>query len=65
MGMSYGGFLSLVFAAQVPDGIGKIITICPGVSFLKQRKSFFLKCIAAGLFPAEGYLNQLMVDMYA
>jgi pimeloyl-ACP methyl ester carboxylesterase len=65
MGMSYGGFLSLVFAAQVPEKIEKIITICPGASFQKQRKSFFLKCLAAGLFPSEGYLNQFMDEMCA
>jgi hypothetical protein len=53
MGMTYGGFLSLIFAAQVPDKIGKIITFCPDASFLKQRKSFFIKMPSCRPVPCK------------
>ena len=65
MGMSYGGFLAFVFAILVPEKINKLITICPGASLQKQKKSFFMKCLIGGLFPSENNINRLMDYMCA
>ena len=65
MGMSYGGFLAFVFAILVPEKINKLITICPGASLQKQKKSFFMKCLISGLFPTENNINRLMDYMCA
>ena len=65
MGMSYGGFLAFVFAILVPEKINKLITICPGASLQKQKKSFFMKCLISGLFPSVNNINRLMDYMCA
>lgn len=60
MGLSYGGFLAFLFAIQLPDRINKLVAISPGASLLPQRKSFFLRCLFAGIFPTAKNLNRLM-----
>ena len=36
-------------AILVPEKINKLITIYPGASLQKQKKSFFMKCLIGGL----------------
>lgn len=65
MGMSYGGFLALVFAILVPEKINRLITICPGASLQKQKKTFFMMNLMGGIFPSEKNINLLMDYMSA
>ncbi|WP_251551252.1 alpha/beta fold hydrolase [Neobacillus muris] len=60
LGMSYGGFLACVFATLVPEKIDKVITVSPGATLLKQRRTFFFKSLLAGLFPTARYINKFM-----
>lgn len=65
MGMSYGGYLALIFAILVPEKINKLITICPGASLQKQKKTFFMMNLMGGIFPSEKNINRLMDYMSA
>lgn len=65
MGLSYGGFLALLFAAHLPDRIDKLVTISPAASLLRQKLQFFVRCLLAGLSPTTRRLNGLMDYMMA
>ncbi|CAM3039172.1 alpha/beta hydrolase [Paenibacillus sediminis] len=65
MGMSYGGFLALVFAILLPNRVDKLITICPGASLQKQKKQFFLRSLHAGIFPSAQNIDRFIRYMSA
>jgi pimeloyl-ACP methyl ester carboxylesterase len=60
LGMSYGGFLALIFAIYEPDKVGKLITICPGASLRKQKSVFFMRSLWGGMLPSTKNITRLM-----
>lgn len=64
-GLSYGGYLALLFAIRIPERVERIVSINPGAALLPQRKAFFLRSLMAGLFPSEARLRRFMKWMAA
>lgn len=62
-GLSYGGYLALLFAMHAPERVARVVSINPGAALLPQRKVFFLRSLMAGLFPSETRLRRFMAWM--
>ncbi|PYI50522.1 alpha/beta fold hydrolase [Paenibacillus flagellatus] len=60
IGLSYGGFLALLFAIALPERVGRIAAISPGASLRPQSKRFFFRCMMAGFFPSAKRIERLM-----
>ncbi|MCB9640130.1 MAG: alpha/beta hydrolase [Myxococcales bacterium] len=59
-GMSYGGWLSLKYAARFPERVRRMCVIAPGASFAPMSLPFILRGIPSLLFPSFGVVNAFM-----
>ncbi|MBD0382499.1 alpha/beta fold hydrolase [Paenibacillus sedimenti] len=65
MGLSYGAFIGMIVSRLLPDRIRSLVAISPGGAIQPQRKSFFLRCMMAGMLPSTVRIQRLMEYMTA
>ena len=59
MGMSYGGWLTSLYALRFPNRLAKIVIIAPAATVLPMRFVFWMRAILSGLHPR--FLKSFMV----
>lgn len=62
-GHSYGGFVAMLLASDIPERIDKLLVLSPGGGFQPQSKIFFLKCLIIGAFPSTPRIEKFMNHM--
>lgn len=60
VGMSYGGWLSLNYAAAAPERVRKLVLLSPAAAFLPLVKQFSVRGLLASLFPTRVVVNSFM-----
>jgi pimeloyl-ACP methyl ester carboxylesterase len=64
MGMSYGGWLTSLYALRFPNRLAKIVLLAPAATVLPMRLEFWMRAMLAGLHPRffKGFMNWILGD---
>lgn len=64
MGMSYGGWLTSLYALRFPDHLAKIVIMAPAATVLPMRLEFWIRALLSGLHPhlLKNFLYWLLAD---